>query len=330
MPNDDEPKSQSQAANSQRQKSPRKQTARPGAKVRSTPQPATVATEAEEAESTVNGDDKPEPAKAGTDDTEAMDLDDDPPADSTETRANVAPEPPKETGKANTSKAQSASSGLGQPDSSNSESKLFNLKDLGEAAPFKSTSNGGIEDLQDIHASLPFESRTKTARTTMDDIRPRELKLPNPPKRPQPPQLVPIGLGSDRLGLPRAAWDRHLAEMEAYMRQWSAFNNRMIRHFDARQEAVNTGMAPHWLGAVGDATRIKVNNENDREDSSETPQEDDMVPGSGKGGFNAYMRALNEDRKVRKHWEVAVDMHTECMMQHGQLRDALMNGSRLV
>ncbi|PLB48901.1 DnaJ domain protein [Aspergillus steynii IBT 23096] len=331
MPNDDEPKTQQPAANSQRQRSPRKPNARPGAKVRSTPQPATVATEAEEAESTVSGNNKPEPAKPGSDDAEAMDLDDDLPANNTGTGANIEPEPVQDTGKENTSsKTPLASSGRGKTDSSKPESKTFNLKDLGETAPFTSTSNGGIEDLQDIHASLPFESRAKTSRTTMNDIRPRKIVCPNPPKRPQPPQLVPIGIGSERLGISRAAWDRHLAEMEAYMRQWSAFNGRMIRHFDARQEAVNTGMAPHWLGAVGDSARIKVDNENDQEDTNETQQDDDrMESGSGKGGFNAYMRALTEDREIRKHWEVAVEMHTECMIQHGQLRDALMNGSPL-
>ncbi|KAH8434196.1 uncharacterized protein LDX57_011835 [Aspergillus melleus] len=331
MPKDDESKNPQQAANTQRQRSPRKQNTRPGAKVRPTPQPATVATEAEEAESTVNASDKPEPPKTGSDDAEAMDLDDELPANtatSADTNANVEPGPAKDAGKETPSQTQPASSTM----ENSKESKLFNLDGLREAAPFTSTSHGGIDDLQDIHASLPFESRAKTSRTTMNDIRAPKLVLPNPPKRPQPPPLVPMSLGSERLGLSRAAWDRHLAEMEFYMRRWSAFNKEMLNHFVARQETLDTGMAPHWLGAVGDSTGVKVSNGDGQEDSKETQEDDDddtKVPQSSKCGFNAYVRALEQDRQAQKHWEVAREMHMECIFAHGQLRDSLLNSSRL-
>ncbi|KAK1146961.1 hypothetical protein N8T08_002288 [Aspergillus melleus] len=331
MPKDDESKNHpQQATNTQRQRSPRKQNTRPGAKVRPTPQPATVATEAEEAESTVNGSDKPEPPKTGSDDAEAMDLDDELPANmatGADTTTNVEG-PAKDTGKETPSQTQPASSST----ETSKESKLFNLDGLREAAPFTSTSNGGIDDLQDIHASLPFESRAKASRTTMNDIRAPKLVLPNPPKRPQPPSMVPMGLGSERLGLSRAAWDRHLAEMEFYMRRWSSFNKEMLHHFVARQETLDTGMAPHWLGAVGDSTGVKVSNGDDQNDSKEAQEEDDdetKVPQSSKCGFNAYVRALEQDRQAQKHWEVAREMHMECIIAHGQLRDALLNGSRL-
>jgi hypothetical protein len=36
---------------------------------------------------------------------------------------------------------------------------------------------------QGFHTTLPFESQAKQQKTTTDDIRPRALELPNPPKR---------------------------------------------------------------------------------------------------------------------------------------------------
>ncbi|KAB8238299.1 DnaJ domain protein [Aspergillus alliaceus] len=319
---------QQQSGNTQRPRSPRKQT-RVGTKARATPQPASVATEAEEAKATTGGDDDKQ--DSGQADGEAMDLDDDTPAkEATAEPEKVAKGPGKDVPQP---KSRPPSSGNDvKTEDMKSKSQHFDLKNLGKTAPFASTTNGGIEDLRDIHAHLPFESRAKVQRTTMRDIRPRELICPNPPKRPQPPQHVPISAGSQQLGLPRKAWDRYVAEMNTYMREWNSFNRRMIHHFNARQEAVETGMAANWINAVGDSARLKINGQSDEADKGgdSNDSDDDMVPGSGKGGYSAYLRGLDEDSKVMKHWEVAREMHRDCILKLGQTRQWILNGGKVI
>ncbi|OGM46763.1 DnaJ domain protein [Aspergillus bombycis] len=329
MPKDNGHQQQQQPGNAQRAWSPRKHT-RSATKTRVAPQAASVATEAEEAKATVDGDDdKQDSARAGEEDGEAMDLDDDSPAKDTTVesdkaaKSKVAP-PPKPT--------PPSSDNVGKEEDTKPTSRHFDLKNLGKTAPFISTTDGGIEDLQDIHSSLPFESRAKPQRTTVRDVRPRELICPNPPKRPQPPQPVQISAGSQQLGLPRKAWDRYVAEMKTYMREWNHFNRRMLHHFNARQEAIETGMAANWISAVGDSTRLKINGQDEDPDDrgGDGNDSDDEIVSGGKAGYSAYLRGLDEDAKVLKHWEVAREMHRECILKLGQTREWILNGGKVI
>ncbi|KAF7593813.1 hypothetical protein BBP40_010747 [Aspergillus hancockii] len=327
MPQDD---GHQQTGNAQRPRSPRKPT-RPTTKGRTAPQSARVATEAEEARSTVGGDDKPDSTRAGNDE-EAMDLDDDAPVkDAPVDPANSSKDTGKEAPQPGPRPSSSSSGEKGA--STKLKSPPIDLKNLGKTAPFTTFTNGGIEDLQDIHASLPFESRAKTNRTAMRDIRPRELLCPNPPKRPQPPQLVPISVGSQQTGLPRTAWNRYVAEMNTYMREWSVFNRCMLTHFNARQDAIDTGMAPNWIGAAGDSARLNINDQDDDNENKEgdgNDSDDAMVLGNGKGGYSAYLRGLDEDAKVLKHWEVAREMHRDCILKLGQMREWILDGGKVI
>ncbi|GES62325.1 DnaJ domain protein [Aspergillus terreus] len=321
---------QQHTANAQRPRSPRKPT-RPATKLRPAPQPVSVSTEAEESKSTVGGGN---PSARAAEEGEAMDLDDDIPAKPANVNAGAA-QSISDSGKENEGpKSRPTSSGQGKDDNSQRASKLFDMKNLGNTVPFTYSNNGGIDDLQDIHASLPFESRAKVPRTTMQDIRARELICPNPPKRPEPPKLVPVSVGSSQLGLPRAAWDRYVLEMNSYMREWNAFNRRILTHFNARQEAIETGMAPNWIGSIGDSARLRVNAQNDDEDGgkggSGDESDDNMVAGSAKGGYSAYLRGLDEDAKVQKHWDVARELHRECILKLGKMREWILNGGRLI
>jgi hypothetical protein len=261
-----------------------------------------------------------------------MDIDDDNPAkEATVNPANATKASGKEVPQPKLGSSSSSSSEKGA--STKPKGPEFDLKNLGTTAPFTNTTNGGIEDLQDIHASLPFESRAKTHRTTISEIHPRELRCPNPPKRPQPPQLVPINAGSQQTGLSRTAWNRYVAEMNTYIREWSAFNRRMLNHFNARQEAIETGMAPNWISAAGDSARLNINDQDDHNEDKEgggNDSDDAMVPGSGKGGYSAYLRGLDEDAKVLKHWEVAREMHRECILELGQMREWILNGGKVI
>lgn len=324
--------------NGARAKSPKKQTRPVASKARPTPQPASVASEAdEEANTTAEDDSGKQSAKTSDEGGEAMDLDDETPA--TQASAPAADKTPKPAkARQGPSKQRPASKNGNQKES---EKSHFNLKNLSTTAPFTSTNSSGIEDLQDISATLPFESRAKVPKTNARDVRPRELACPNPPKRPRRPALVATGIGV-QMALPRSAWERYAAEMNTYMREWNEFNRRMLRHFNARQDANETSLAPGWISAVGDSTRLNINGQGDSEDTdddSKTTNGDDnydnndddvMVAGAARGGFSAYLRAVEEDVKVRKHWDVACELHRECILELGELRQWILSGGKLM
>ncbi|OQE03085.1 hypothetical protein PENVUL_c035G03668 [Penicillium vulpinum] len=329
-----------QKANAAPPRSPKKQP-RAGTKLRSVPQPASVGTEADEAKETVNGQAPPGPAWTATPEVEEMDLDDDLP-----TPPNIPPKVP--AGRpSNGSHPDLASQAApdappvkkSKPQNTDPRTPLFNLENLRNTAPFTNTTSGGIENLEDFHTTLPFESQAKQQRTTRNDIRPRVLQLPNPPKRPTAPKPVFQTLTSKHPVLPRDKWNWYVSAMGTYMHEWNAFNSRMLTHFNARQEANETGLAPGWISAVGDSTRLKLNGTDD--DSNEgTPkarkEPDDhhgdefLVPGSSKGGFSAYLRGVEEDIQVRKHWDVACELHRECIIELGRLREWIRDGGKVV
>lgn len=339
-----------------------KKPVRPATKVQNGPQPAKVATEAEEIRDTINGDTPSAstsslPAGAEVE-PEAMDLDDElPPVHpnaSAPASASATNGHKSTNGSANTSypdlnaNARASippdSRKTASPHTVNGTSKaetrtpLFNLNNLRNTAPFTSTNSGGIENLDDVFATLPFESKARQQKTTKNDIRPRELKLPNPPKRPRAPELVPIQPGSTQFMLPREKWNYYVSTMGSYMHDWNLFNRRMLLHFNTRQDAIETGLAPGWMSAVGDTTRLRMNG--DDEDSTPSKDEvhanpdvtesDELVPDRRTGGYSAYLRGIEEDIQVRKHWEVACEMHRECILDLGRLREWIREGGKVV
>lgn len=325
-----------QAANAA-PRSPKKQP-RAGTKLRSAPQPASVATEADEAKETLNGQ-APGPAGTAAPDVEEMDLDDDLP-----TPPGI---PTKVPGGRSSSGSYPDLASQAVPDappikkpkppSAEPRTPLFNLDNLRNTVPFTNTTGGGIENLEDFHTTLPFESQAKQQRTTRNDIRPRVLQLPNPPKRPWAPKPVLLAPTSKHLVLPRDKWNWYVSAMGTYMHEWNAFNGRMLTHFNARQEANETGLAPGWISAVGDSTRLKINGTDDdsingtaKKDLDDYHVDEFLVPGTSKGGFSAYLRGIEEDIQVRKHWDVACEMHRECILDLGRLREWIRDGGRVV
>ncbi|KAL2871888.1 DnaJ domain protein [Aspergillus lucknowensis] len=305
-------------SNSQRTRSPRKQTR--GTRIRPTPQQASVATEAEEAEATVDGSygEVPEP------DGEAMDLDDELPARPT----GAAPAPERPGTKQEKPVPAPSRSRPTSKSGRDAARNLLNLKNLGGVFPFTPTNSGGLDDLKDISSTLPFESRPKAPKTAMRETHPRELSCPNPPKRPEPPHPVPVSAGSKQLAIPRLIMDRYIGEMNTYVREWEAFDGRMVGHFLSRHRSNLTEMAPNWLGAAGDSLRLS-DDEAGRESGEET---DDNAKASGprRRGFTSYKNALVQDEKVLKHWEVARERHLECMLRYGEVREWLRSGGKIL
>ncbi|KAJ5614670.1 Heat shock protein DnaJ N-terminal [Penicillium herquei] len=320
-----------QSANTPPSRSPRKQS-RAGAKPWTVPQSASVASETEEANETVNGTQTPPPPtlSGSVPEMEAMDIDDEiplppmpdePATEESQEKNSAQPDPPIQP-----TQTENNASPVepGAP--------LFDLDNILKTAPFTTTNNSGIENLDDVHATLPFESRAKKQTTTERDIRPRELNLPNPPKRPSVPKRVQMG--PYREVLPEDKWKHYLSQMAAYIHEWNRFNRRMLLHFNTRQEAMETGLSPNWMSAVGDSSRLKIDGADDGDAEIWNPNSADadeyLIPQSRKGGFSAYLRGIEEDIQVRKHWDVACEMHRESIMELGRLREWIRNGGQLV
>lgn len=335
------------------------------------PKPASVAVEGDGEEETYATSEENSHPKKGYGETgdgvggggEAMDIDDDAPAARGPAAMNNGPSATTQQGEPrlvsvepnNPNWRASAKQGQQQPqqqphagahsasnplNAAKSANNLFNLSKLNNVAPFTPTNSTGINDLNDLNTSLPFDSKSgntvnnnTSSRLT---VRPGDLALPKPPKAPVPPRFAsdhnPLDpTQQQRPILTQQTWERYVAEMGAYMSEWNAFNRKMLAHFNARQETVETGLHPRWIGAVGDSSRLNVDAGLGLDaDAGKGPDgAESLVAGSGKGGYNAYLRGIDEDVVVRKHWDVAWERHRACIVALGEVKDRIRAGGRL-
>lgn len=177
---------------------------------------------------------------------------------------------------------------LSQDEDSVKQGSHMNLGDLRDVAPF-APGKEGLKNLADLSATLPFESRPSNIKVTESEPSPQLLKLPAPPKRIPAPET-----------LTQTSWERYIAQMRAYMFEWNTFNTKMLAHFNERQASVETTLKPEWMSAIGD--------------------------GTDKWGFLAYMQGVEEDVRVRAHWDVSWEKHRECMRGLGSVRERLRGG----
>lgn len=89
-----------------------------------------------------------------------------------------------------------------------------------------------------------------------------------------------------------ATFDRYLADITHYLFLWNKFYKIMLQHFQARCEAQEDSKFK-WVRNVG-------------------------------GDFDAYLKAMDEDEKVMKYWEVAQERHRDCMRALGVVREKAM------
>lgn len=169
---------------------------------------------------------------------------------------------------------------------------LFDVSSLKTVEPLIQPSHG-LKTMADLSSTLPFESRPSPAHPSMhasntgeetQAVKPAILELPSPPKPPgQPTNLF------------QNTWEPYLAQMKAYMFEWTHFIDLMLAHFNGRQNEVKTGLAPNWMGNLGEGSQ---------------------------GGYKKYMQGLEADFRVRAHWDVAWDRHREAMRTFGEVRRA--------
>ncbi|KAI9677313.1 MAG: hypothetical protein M1829_002656 [Trizodia sp. TS-e1964] len=157
----------------------------------------------------------------------------------------------------------------------------INLDDLQRVEPLAPSQNG-LKNLGELSTSLPFESRA-ASHAPGEEFQPQRLALPKVPRAPIAP-----------FPLTKIAWEQYLAHAETYMNEWHSFNHMMLAHFNSRQLEVTNNMTPGWLGIMGEGPA---------------------------GGFGKYMKGIEEDFRVRQHWNVAWEKHRATMKEFGHLRE---------
>jgi len=289
------PLSPNRQANFKRPKTPRKQS-RSTNKRSAVPKPASVRATVDDSGEEVVGDGTGSHVESLSSHTSvdgnAMDIDPTftPPGDQSQSMADkLTPKPTETTPRQSSNHA----SGPALPPRENAtrtdqqDASNLNLGNLKNVAPFV-PGNDGLKDLGDLSSTLPFESRSAAS---TNSLTPQRLALPNPPKAPDTPDK-----------LTQNAWERYVAQMRAYMFEWNGYNKKMLAHFNDRQREVENGLAPEWMSAVGE--------------------------GSGdKGGYGKYMRGVEEDFRVRAHWDVSWEKHRECLRGLGKVRERLLKST---
>ena len=165
-------------------------------------------------------------------------------------------------------------------------SGTLNFDSFRNAAPFSPSTNGGLSNLKnDLAGTLPFESQ---AAPSINNA-PRQLELPLPPKAPTPPLSTRI---------PQHLWKEYMASMAFYMGQYFTFNDRMLAHFTTRhREAARFGTGNALVGVQEKARNMELLE----------------ALGDSGDGYASYLRGLQEDVRVQKHWDVAREKHRDAI-----------------
>jgi hypothetical protein len=114
------------------------------------------------------------------------------------------------------------------------------------------------------------------------EIHPHRLSLPDPPRAPKPPSEP----------LRKSDWEYYLVFVRKYMGEWNMFNQKMLDHFNARQYSVENELPDRWIDGVGE------------------------------GGLAKYMAWLEEDARVRTHWDVSYQKHVQAMLTFKKVKKA--------
>lgn len=159
-------------------------------------------------------------------------------------------------------------------------------KDFIQSAPFTPSNASGLGNIGDLGDNLPFPSKP-AATLPAAEIHPHKLALPNPPKAPKTPNTA---------ALTRKDYDYYMVFVRKYMAEWNMFNQKMLAHFSARQGMIENNLPKQWLDSVG--------------------QE----------GYLRYMAWMQEDMRVRAHWDESYEQHIEAMKKLGDVKAVAVAG----
>ena len=171
-------------------------------------------------------------------------------------------------------------------DGHDAASNHLNLNDLTKSTPLTSSNANGLGDLGDIASNLPFKSQAAST-LPIAEIHPHNLALPSPPKPPKAPNVA---------ALTRKDYEYYMVWVRKYMAEWNMFNHKMLAHYHARQNMIENNLPKHWLDGIGQEGHLK------------------------------YMAWMEEDKRVRAHWDVSYEKHIEAMKTLGTVRNAAISG----
>jgi hypothetical protein len=157
------------------------------------------------------------------------------------------------------------------------------LSDLNNVTPFAPSADG-LQGLGDLSGTLPFESAASTH--PLKTFQAQQLELPAVPKA---PGTLPAGVR-----ITDYQWRAYVGAMSFYMGTWYQFNDKMLLHFNTRHASARkfgTGLADQ------NATRLLQA----------------MGEASNEDGLASYLTGLEEDIRVRRHWDVACEKHREAV-----------------
>ena len=140
--------------------------------------------------------------------------------------------------------------------------------------------NSGLGDLGDLHATLPFESAPSSTGPG-GSTTPKDLALPQPPKAPHPPSTHK---------LTKESFEYYMVWVRKYLAEWYIFNKTMLAHFNARQSKNEVELPHNWLESKGEE------------------------------GYLKYMAGVQQDFRVREHWNVSWEKHKAAMETLGDVR----------
>lgn len=167
--------------------------------------------------------------------------------------------------------------------------------------PSRADRNTGGADsslnLGDLKKTAPFVA----SNSGLKDLNELKTTLPFPsaasaiPLQSSAPQQLSLPHPPKAPAIPatvtQSSWDLYLTYIRAYMAEWNLFNHKMLNHFGTRQTEVETKLGKEWIGSVGDE------------------------------GYARYMKGVEEDFRVREHWDVSWEKHRECMKGLGRVRE---------
>jgi hypothetical protein len=185
---------------------------------------------------------------------------------------------------------------------------------------------------EERHETVSFAWRVGT---TGRDIQQVPTFCPNPPTRPSAPELVLVSGGPLEVGLSQRAWDQYVTEINNYMREWSVFNRKLLCYFYSRQNAIEAEIDQGWVRTSRTSTvtnSITLKGKGTEEENHGTHADDNIVAGENEASSrtSAYLRVLDEDGKLQRLWEIALESHRECIRRFQQMQVWIMEGGKLV
>lgn len=152
-------------------------------------------------------------------------------------------------------------------------------------------------DLKNVEPFAPSQDGLKNL-NELNSTLPFESRPSNSiSSRPTPQTLVPPNppkAPSIPEKLTQPAQERYMAQMAVYMFEWNNYNTKMLDHFNERQSSVGNMLKPGWMNTRGDC-------------------------------FEKYLQGVEEDFRVREHWELSWEKHRECMKCLGTIRAKLLS-----